>query len=82
MTIDELTRRAFIWAEQDRDAMYHAWPVGSKERRRAKSERDQLRRYRLKRWGRTQLESALAGAVEVSIGRVLNSTVQKEREST
>ena len=67
MTVDELTRLAFIWAEQDRQTLAECWPPGSKERRQAASEANQLRRYRLKRWGRTKLEVILDGAKPVRV---------------
>jgi hypothetical protein len=51
LNVDELTRLAFVWAEQDRAAMADAWPYGSDEHEEAKSEYQQLKAYRLKRWG-------------------------------
>ncbi len=63
LRVDELTRLAFIWAEQDRDAMADAWPKGSVERAEALAVLKQLRDYRMKRWGRTRLESILSEAV-------------------
>lgn len=61
-SIDELMRLAFIWAEQDRDAMADAWPRASAESKHAAFQALQLRNYRLKHWGRTKLEADLAGA--------------------
>jgi hypothetical protein len=68
MKIDELTRLAFVWAEQDRAALADAWPKGSPERKKAASQADELRRYRLKRWGNTRLENLLDRATSKSIG--------------
>jgi hypothetical protein len=59
LNADELTRLAFVWAEQDRAALADAWPYGSEEHEKAKSEYLQLKAYRLKRWGRTQTEAIL-----------------------
>ena len=67
LTVDELTRRAFIWAEQDRAAMVNCWPPVSPERQEAKDECDQLHKYRVKRWGRTKLEAAMDGAVSKDV---------------
>lgn len=60
LTVDELTRLAFIWAEQDRESLAESWPPGSEERADAESDATALRRYRLKRWGRTRLEEVLS----------------------
>ena len=57
--VDELTRRAFVWAEQDRSSLADAWGVGTPERAEAESEYQQLKAYRMKRWGRTRMEQLL-----------------------
>lgn len=62
LKIDELTRLAFIWAEQDRAAMADAWPRGSPERAESQNQRDQLHNYRVKKWGRTVLETVMSNA--------------------
>lgn len=54
LSFDELTRLAFVWAEQDRASLADCWPPGSNERANSKSQYDQLKAYRLKRWGRTK----------------------------
>ena len=59
MKISELTRLAFIYAEQDRRAYADCWPEGSPERKAADTEADIFKKYRLKRWGRTHLEAVL-----------------------
>lgn len=56
-SVDELTRLAFIWAEQDRAAMIDAWAKDTPERAKATNQRNQLRAYRLRRWGRTEMEA-------------------------
>ena len=53
-TVDELTRLAFCWAEQDRAALADAWPEGSSERAKTEAQLGWLKFYRLKRWGRTR----------------------------
>lgn len=58
--MDELTRLAFVWAEQDRAAMAEAWADGTPERAEAESQYAQLKAYRIKRWGRTQMEAILS----------------------
>lgn len=60
LRVDELTRLAFVWAEQDRAAMADAWEEGSPERAEAESQYQQLKAYRTKRWGRTQMEAILS----------------------
>lgn len=60
LRVDELTRLAFLWAEQDRAAMAHAWAKGTPERAEAENQRLQLNAYRMKRWGRTQMEAILS----------------------
>lgn len=62
MSVNELTRLAFIWAEQDRSAMAQAWPAGSKERAEAWAQVKALRAYRLKRWGKTKMETIMESA--------------------
>lgn len=64
---DELFFLAFVCAEQDRFALVDAWPKGTPERAKAQSEYDQLRAYRLKRWGKTKLEAMEAVATPVKI---------------
>ena len=66
--VDELTRLAFIWAEQDRRSLAECWPAESKERRQCGKEAEALRNYRLKKWGRTKLEVILEDPTVRSIG--------------
>jgi len=70
---DALTRRAFVWAEQDRQSLAECWPLGSKERREALRQADRLRRYRMAHWGRTKLEAALDGSKPTTIADVMKS---------
>ncbi len=49
----ELIRLAFIWAEQDRDALAECFNPGTKERAEHRAEAAQLLAYRQKRFGRT-----------------------------
>jgi hypothetical protein len=67
ITIDELTRLAFLWAEQDRAALADAWPKGSPERAEAREMASRLKAYRTKRWGLTQMEVLLSKAKPRSI---------------
>ncbi len=53
LPVRELTRLAFVWAEQDRDSIADCWPPNSPERAEAENESRQLRAYRMKKWGRT-----------------------------
>lgn len=62
LKIDELMRLAFVWAEQDRSSFADAWPDGSEEQKAARWEQNQLREYRLKRWGKTRLEAKIEQA--------------------
>lgn len=67
LSVDELTRRAFIWAEQDRAGLADSWPVGSRERKKAQDQYEQLKAYRTKRWGRTKMEAILSTATTVGV---------------
>ena len=68
LRVDELTRLAFVWAEQDRAGLADAWPRGSSERAECLDMVRQLRAYRMKRWGRTKLEAVLGSAKAVAVG--------------
>ncbi len=52
----ELIRLAFIWAEQDRDALAECYNPGTEERAEHRAEAAQLRAYRQNRFGRTVSE--------------------------
>lgn len=69
-TLEELTRLAFIYAEQDRQAMVSAWPEGTPEHEYAMCEFAQLRAYRMKRWGKTQFESDTEGLKSIPIKEI------------
>ncbi len=51
--INELMRLAFIYAEQDRGSLAGCYTEGAPERDEAINLYEQLKAYRLKRWGRT-----------------------------
>lgn len=69
LSVDELTRRAFYHAEQDRSAYLEAIahcnvsPQDQRDIEATKSIIEQLRNYRIKKWGKTALEKVLADAV-------------------
>lgn len=62
LTVEELTRRAFIWAEGDRESFSQCWPDGSSEKLEATDMARQLREYRMKRWGATAVETSISKA--------------------
>lgn len=68
LSVDKLTRLAFIYAEQDRRAFADSWPPGSKEALEAESVANQLRAYRQKRWGKTlgdRLDESPSSKIEI-----------------
>lgn len=67
LPVDELTRLAFVWAEQDRSSLADAWPAGSPERAKCESQYQQLKAYRTKRWGRTRQEQIFETAKPVNV---------------
>lgn len=67
LSIDELTRLAFVWAEQDRLTLADACCEKSPERAEAWDEYKQLKAYRAKRWGKTRMEQILETAKPVNI---------------
>ncbi len=71
MSVDELTRLAFVWAEQDRASLADAWPRGSKERAAARAEYDKLKAYRTKRWGRTRGDALYENTKSVPLGEII-----------
>lgn len=70
--MDELTRLAFIFGQQDREAMAEAWPSGSPERAEADALAKEMETYRKRKWGRTKLEAVLAGAKTVNVLKTLH----------
>jgi hypothetical protein len=66
-TVDELTRLAFIGAEQDSRAMAEAWPSDTQESKEAAELADQFHAYRVKRWGSTEFETRVANSKPVSV---------------
>jgi len=69
-SVSELLRLACIYAEQDRIGMAHC--DGGEEGKKAAQLAKEIRAYRLKRWGRTALESDLDGAYSIDIKDILN----------
>lgn len=69
---DELTRMAFLWAEQDRSSLADCWPLGSPERAEAREQAKQLRDYRLQRWGKTKLEGLIERSTPKNISQLKN----------
>ncbi len=73
---NELLRQACIYAEQDRRSLVQAYdgmendPVA----REAASFVKQIRAYRLKRWGKTQLEVMVDEMVEKPIGEFIKES--------
>lgn len=67
LTVDELTRLAFIHAESDRQDFANCNPEGSVEREEALKFVKQAHAYRMKRWGKTKLEAALENATSVPV---------------
>lgn len=69
--VDELTRLAFIYAQQDREAMLSCVSESSDEYKKVEELVEQLRNYRLKRWGRTKFECDFDNARSVSVVELL-----------
>lgn len=75
LPVDELLRLACIYAETCQtewlDAIAHCHDAEmNAEREKTKAFLEQLRAYRLKRWGKTKLEDALENAIAVSVEEV------------
>ena len=64
MKVDELMRLAFLYAEQDREGYLDAISTTDNEGEKAETRAliNRLRKYRLKRWGRTRHESLMEHA--------------------
>jgi hypothetical protein len=70
LTIDELTRLAFIYGEQDRMGLADACGFDTRDGKRALSVAKQMRAYRMKRWGKTALEATMGTVKSVSISDI------------
>lgn len=75
MTVDELTRLAFIYGEQDRATLLDAYANCTSEADEAlkKELRDLIKRmhdYRVNRWGRARLEEMVDKSHPVSIAGI------------
>ena len=72
-TVDELLRLACIYAERDRleyiDSVSHCEDGEKEEAERFLNE---LRAYRMKRWGKTKLEAALSQMKPVCVTDLAN----------
>lgn len=70
---DELLRLACIYAESDREALVAAYEHMPRDPERKRAERflKQLRAYRLKRWGQTNLEATMEKMRPVSVADVM-----------
>ena len=79
LTEDELLRLACIYAEQDRRQLVTAYGGKGPAAKKAKLLADQLQKYRLKRWGKTQLESLMAKAKEVSVRDVIKLLAEEDK---
>jgi hypothetical protein len=74
---DELLRRACIDAEASQRELLAAWEtVSDREGKKFKRELlgfiEQLHAYRMKRWGKTQLEGACDRAIEIPLTQLLD----------
>lgn len=71
-SVGQLTRLAFIWAEGDRIALMDAYEHMQEDEtyKEAFDDLKELRAYRLRRWGRTKLEAAIADATLKSISEI------------
>lgn len=74
LPIGELLRLACIYAERDQLAYIDAWGDCGEDDSvmEAKAFIKQLRKYRIKRWGSTQLERALQQAEMVRVSELLD----------
>lgn len=72
LSIDELLRIACIYAERDQQELVAAYKGMEDEEIviETKAFLAQLRAYRLKRWGKTRLEDAIAKAESVPINQI------------
>lgn len=78
LSVDELTRLAFVCAERDRVSLADAWPEGTDEREQAEWQYAQIRAYRLKRWGRTRGEQELDAVRPVTLAELCKPDTREE----
>lgn len=71
ISLSELTRLAFIYAEQDRLSFAECQPKGSVEEKEAYDLAAKFNRYRMKRWGKTQFEADIANSTLVDVYTLL-----------
>lgn len=67
LPINELTRLAFLGAEQDSRALAEAWPSDTQESKDALDLAEQFKAYRVKRWGETKFEANEKASTTISI---------------
>ncbi len=85
LSVDQLLRLACVYAEQDRESWLVAMdncrgmPEDAEAIAKAEAFLAQLRKYRLRRWGKTRLEKALEGAVPVSPAEVIRNSLEREK---
>lgn len=70
LKINELTRLAFIYAEQDRRSLGDAYSEGSEERKQYYELAEQFRQYRLKKWGKTEGDVLDESSKQIDINRL------------
>jgi hypothetical protein len=70
LSVSELLRLACIYAEDDRQGFADAYAKDTPERAEALDLVRQLRAYRLKRWGKTKLESALESGTPTPVAEI------------
>lgn len=73
LPVDELLRLACVYAERDQDSYADATrdcPDDKEFHDQAVEFVKQIRKYRLRRWGRTRLEQCLETLEPVSIGEI------------
>jgi hypothetical protein len=67
LSVSELTRLAFIHAEQDAWGLVEAWK-GAPEAAQFENLAKQFYAYRMKRWGKTEHEARMERSTLISVG--------------
>ena len=70
-TVDELLRLACIYAQQDRETLAGCCAEDDPAGIEARNLAQQIAAYRLKRWGKTKLESVMETMVNVPVQEFL-----------
>ena len=73
LPVSELLRLACIFAEQDREEFLRSYShiPGDPEAAEAREYLEQLKAYRLKRWGKTRLEGAIEAGTPKTLLEIL-----------